>query len=189
MNPMVGTPAQVLATPANAHAILTDPAVELYLLYVAGAPAGYAEIDRRSAPEVTLAYFGLIPRYTGRGLGWYFLNWAIDTAWTGGTTRLTVNTCTLDHPKALQIYQRCGFTPLRQEHLRILDPRLTGIGRHAARSLHRRDGDLACIDHEDRHPGFVAGRGEQPALDRERTDPGEHVGDEPFVAPPSYSTG
>jgi GNAT superfamily N-acetyltransferase len=77
-------------------------------------------------PEVALAYFGLIPRYTGRGLGWYFLNWAIDTAWTGGTTRLTVNTCTLDHPKALQIYQRAGFTPLRQDHLQILDPRLTG---------------------------------------------------------------
>jgi GNAT superfamily N-acetyltransferase len=107
-------------------AILNDPAVELYLLHVAGAPAGYAEIDRRQTPEVALAYFGLIPRYTGRGLGWYFLNWAIDTAWTGGTTRLTVNTCTLDHPKALQIYQRAGFTPLRQEHLQILDPRLTG---------------------------------------------------------------
>ena len=55
-----------------------------------------------------------------------FLNWAIDSAWTGGTTRLTVNTCTLDHPKALQIYQRAGFTPLRQDHLQILDPRLTG---------------------------------------------------------------
>jgi GNAT superfamily N-acetyltransferase len=107
-------------------AILNDPAVELYLLHVAGVPAGFAEIDRRQAPEVALAYFGLIPRYTGRGLGWYFLNWAIDTAWTGGTTRLTVNTCTLDHPKALQIYQRAGFTPLRQEHLQILDPRLTG---------------------------------------------------------------
>jgi GNAT superfamily N-acetyltransferase len=108
-------------------AILADPAVELYVPYVAGAPAGYAEIDRRSGTEVELAYFGLIPSYIGRGLGWYFLNWAIDTAWTGGTTRLTVNTCTLDHPKALQTYQRAGFTPFRQEHRRILDPRLSGL--------------------------------------------------------------
>jgi GNAT superfamily N-acetyltransferase len=100
--------------------------VELYVPYVAGAPAGYVEIDRRAAPEVKFAYFGLIPAYIGRGLGWYFLNWAIDSAWTGGTTRLIVDTCTLDHPKALQTYQRAGFTPFRQEHRRILDPRLTG---------------------------------------------------------------
>ena len=36
-------------------AILGDPAVELYLLHVAGVPAGFAEIDRRQVPEVALA--------------------------------------------------------------------------------------------------------------------------------------
>jgi GNAT superfamily N-acetyltransferase len=108
-------------------AILADPAVELYIPYVEGAPAGFAEIDRRSAPEIKLAYFGLIPSQLGRGLGWYFLNWAIDTAWTAGAERLTVDTCTLDHPKALQTYQRAGFVPYRQEHRRIVDPRLKGL--------------------------------------------------------------
>ena len=107
-------------------AILADPAVELYVPYVAGTPAGYAEIDRRSAPEIKLAYFGLIPGQIGRGLGWYLLNWAIDTAWIAGAERLIVDTCTLDHPKALQTYQKAGFVPYRQEHRRILDPRLTG---------------------------------------------------------------
>jgi GNAT superfamily N-acetyltransferase len=106
--------------------IIGDPGVEIYVPYVAGAPAGYVEIDRRAASEVKFAYFGLIPAYIGRGLGWYFLNWAIDTAWTGDTRRLVVDTCTLDHPKALQTYQRAGFTAFRQEHRRILDPRLTG---------------------------------------------------------------
>ena len=106
--------------------ITNDPAVEIYVPYVAGVPAGYAEIDRRAGAEVQLTYFGLMPAYIGRGLGWYFLNWAIDTAWTGGTQRLVVDTCTLDHPKALQTYQRAGFTPFRQEHRRIVDPRLTG---------------------------------------------------------------
>ncbi|HEX4573163.1 MAG TPA: GNAT family acetyltransferase [Dongiaceae bacterium] len=106
--------------------IIGDPAVEIYVPYVTGVPAGYVEIDRRSGSEVKFAYFGLIPAYIGRGLGWYFLNWAIDTAWTGGTERLVVDTCTLDHPKALQTYQRAGFTPFRQEHRQIVDPRFTG---------------------------------------------------------------
>jgi GNAT superfamily N-acetyltransferase len=108
------------------QAVIQDPTIDLYVLYVEGAPAGYAEIDRRAQPEVALAYFGLMPGYIGRGLGWYLLNWAIDTAWTGGTQRLTVDTCTLDHPRALQTYQRAGFHPYRQEHKTILDPRLTG---------------------------------------------------------------
>ena len=107
-------------------AVLADPKVELYVPYVAGAPGGYVEIDRRPAPDVNFAYFGLMPGYIGRGLGWYLLNWAIDAAWASGPRRITVDTCTLDHPKALQTYQRAGFKPYRQEHRQILDPRLTG---------------------------------------------------------------
>jgi GNAT superfamily N-acetyltransferase len=108
-------------------AVLADPKVELYVPYVAGAPGGYVEIDRRPAPDVNFAYFGLIPGYIGFGLGWYLVNWAIDAAWTSAPQRITVDTCTLDHPKALQTYQRAGFKPYRQEHRRILDPRLTGM--------------------------------------------------------------
>jgi len=29
--------------------------------------------------------------------------------------RLFVQTCTLDHPRALGLYQRCGFIPFAQE--------------------------------------------------------------------------
>jgi GNAT superfamily N-acetyltransferase len=108
------------------EAIIRDPNVELYVPYVRGSPAGYVEIDRRAAPETNLAYFGLMPDYIGLGLGWYLLNWAIDAAWTGGTRRLTVDTCTLDHPRALQTYQRAGFQPYRQERKSIVDPRLAG---------------------------------------------------------------
>jgi ribosomal protein S18 acetylase RimI-like enzyme len=34
---------------------------------------------------------------------------------------MTVNTCTLDHPRALALYQRLGFTPIaREERTRVL---------------------------------------------------------------------
>jgi GNAT superfamily N-acetyltransferase len=108
------------------QAILHDPKIELYVPYVSGAPAGYVEIDRRPATDVSLAYFGLMPGYIGRGLGWYLLNWAIDEAWRSGPRRVIVDTCTLDHSRALQRYQRAGFTPYAQEHKSIVDPRLTG---------------------------------------------------------------
>ena len=90
-------------------AIIQDPLVEIYVLYVDGVPAGYAEVDRRKPDEIELAYFGLLPEFIGRGLGPFLLNWAIDTAWFHHPKRVWVNTCTLDHPKALQIYQRAGF--------------------------------------------------------------------------------
>lgn len=107
-------------------AILDDPKVELYVPYVGGEPAGYVEIDRRPAPDVSLNYFGLMPDFTGRGIGWYFVNWAIDMAWESAPQRLIVDTCTLDHARALQTYQRAGFRPYKQLRKSIIDPRLTG---------------------------------------------------------------
>ena len=108
--------------------IIADPKVEIYVPYVSGEPAGYVEIDRRHAPDVSLNYFGLMPEFIGRGLGWYFLNWAIDMAWTADPEpeRLIVDTCTLDHARALQTYQRAGFRPYKQVRKSIVDPRLTG---------------------------------------------------------------
>jgi len=108
-------------------AILADPLVELYVLYVGGVPAGYVELDRRPEPDINLAYFGLMPELTGRGLGPWLLNWAVDAAWQHRPRRLTVDTCTLDHPKALAVYQRAGFVPYRQERKTIDDPRRIGL--------------------------------------------------------------
>ncbi len=96
-------------------AIIGDPKVEIYVLYVSGVPAGYAELDRRQANQVELAYFGLIPEFVGRGLGKFLLDWAIHAAWLSKPKRVWVHTCTLDHPSALPIYQRAGFNPYKQE--------------------------------------------------------------------------
>ena len=108
-------------------AIVQDDAVEIYVLYLEGVPAGYAELDRRVKPEIELAYFGLMPEFIGRGLGDYLLSTAIDTAWSYEPSRLWVHTNTLDHPRALSLYQRHGFTVYDQEQRILPDPRLTGL--------------------------------------------------------------
>lgn len=90
-------------------AILGDPAVEVHVLRVEGEVAGFAELDRRTPGEVRLAYFGLLPAFIGRGLGWWFLRWAVQRAWSYAPERVWVDTCTLDHPRALALYEAAGF--------------------------------------------------------------------------------
>ncbi|MBT4691270.1 MAG: GNAT family N-acetyltransferase [Rhodospirillaceae bacterium] len=96
--------------------IIQDDKVEVYVLYVGGTPAGFFELDGRRMPDLELAYFGIMPDYIGLGLGPYLLVQALDMMWQKEPDRVLVNTCTLDHPKALPLYQRMGFRPYdRQE--------------------------------------------------------------------------
>ena len=94
---------------AELAAILNDPKVEVNVLWVAGVPAGYAELDRRTPPDIEIGYFGLMPEFIGQGLGGYLLDWAIHHAWRMQPRRLWLHTCDLDHPGALAFYQHCGF--------------------------------------------------------------------------------
>jgi GNAT superfamily N-acetyltransferase len=104
-------------------AAVQDPAVEVQVIHVGGVPAGYAELDCRSAGEIELAYFGLLPEFIGQGLGAYFLAWTIHRAWDRGPRRLWVHTCSLDHPRALATYCATGFAEYARETVRIADPR------------------------------------------------------------------
>jgi len=108
------------------RAIIHDRAVRVFVLYVAGVPAGFVELDAREEGEVELAYFGLVPEFMGRGLGPYLLDWAVDEAWSYGPERVWVHTCNFDHPKAIAVYQRAGFVAYRQETKLVDDPRLDG---------------------------------------------------------------
>jgi len=105
---------------------LGRPEIEVFVLYAAGVPAGYYELERGANGETELCYFGLIPDFIGKGLGFYFLQAAIDNAWLGATQRLWVHTSTFDHPRALGLYQRAGFRVYRRENVRFADPRLSG---------------------------------------------------------------
>ena len=103
--------------------LLNNPDVQIFVLYVNGVPAGFAELNTQVVDDCELAYFGLLPEFTGRRLGPWFLNWTVQRAWDLNPERLWVNTCTLDHPAALRVYQQAGFTVFREETKRIRDPR------------------------------------------------------------------
>ncbi len=94
--------------------------IEIYVLYADGCPAGYAELDARNPKNIELAYFGLTPDYTGLGLGSFFLGETLAIAWDKRPERVHVQTCTLDHPRALSLYQRHGFVPFDQREVEVL---------------------------------------------------------------------
>lgn len=104
------------------RAIIEHPEVEVNVLWRAGTPAGYVELDCRRFPEAQIAYFGLVPAFVGRGLGRYLLDWAIFDAWRRGPRRLWVHTCDLDHPRALPLYRSLGFRPYRTRREPVVSP-------------------------------------------------------------------
>ncbi len=86
-----------------------------WVAYVQGAPVGYYEL-RRQEREVEILYFGLAPRFIGRGLGGYLLSQAIKSAWGWQETeRVWVHTCSLDHEHALANYKARGMELYRVE--------------------------------------------------------------------------
>lgn len=108
-------------------AIITDPAVEVHVLYEGDRFVGYVELDRRSPPDIEIAYFGIVPEMIGRGVGAYLLRQAVDMAFGYGALRVWLHTCTLDHPKAAEFYQKAGFRAYKTEVEILDDPRLTGL--------------------------------------------------------------
>ena len=95
--------------------IIHAPGNHLYVLYTEGSPAGMAELDFRADGTANIAYFGLTPEATGKRLGYFFLYQTCASAWVQPISKLLVNTCTLDHPRALPLYQRMGFKPYARE--------------------------------------------------------------------------
>lgn len=92
---------------------------EVYVLYIKGVPGGYVELDFRDEQNVEISYFGLMPEFIGNGFGKYLLSWAVDTVWERSPKRLWVHTCSLDHPGALALYQKCGFKIYKTEEHEI----------------------------------------------------------------------
>jgi GNAT superfamily N-acetyltransferase len=89
--------------------------VRVFVLYEHGAIAGYVELRRSDDADIEFKFFGLLPAFSGRGLGPVLMQAALAVAqqWQGElapcTGRIWLHSCDLDHPAALRSYQRAGF--------------------------------------------------------------------------------
>ena len=93
---------------------LASPGRDIRVLYLDGAPAGFFDLKPHLPETVELAYFGIMEHALGQSVGRWFLGAAIDAAWSTAPDTVTVQTCTLDHPAALPLYQKLGFSPVGQ---------------------------------------------------------------------------
>ena len=94
---------------------LARPEITLWVMYGEGSPAGYFELERHQDGSIEIAYFGLIQEFLGRGLGKLLLTVAAEQAWSDGSNRVWLHTCTLDDAAALPNYRQRGFMPFKQE--------------------------------------------------------------------------
>jgi GNAT superfamily N-acetyltransferase len=89
--------------------------LETWVLSVDGIPAGYCELLQHDNGEAEIKYFGLLSAFVGRGLGAHLLTEAVTRAWAKGASRVILDTCNLDHPRALENYLARGFREYRSE--------------------------------------------------------------------------
>ena len=92
-----------------------------------GIEVGMVELDFRTEGECLIRFLGLVPELAGKGHGKWLLGQTLALAWRGGVRRVSVNTCTLDHPAALKAYLNAGFTAVRRAFESFPDPRLAGL--------------------------------------------------------------
>jgi GNAT superfamily N-acetyltransferase len=109
-------------------ALLARPTTEIHVLEQDGEAIGLAELHRGEggAAQVEIAMFGVVPEVTGTGAARELMNAALALAWSGGTERVWLHTCSFDHPAAVRFYKRAGFTPYKMAIEVSTDPRVDG---------------------------------------------------------------
>ncbi len=100
-------------------ALINRPAHELHVARHDAALVGYYELY-----EDEIVFFGLTPTYIGRRIGPWLLDRTIERGFARGSSRLILNTNSVDHPRALDTYRKAGFRVVRSETKELQDPRV-----------------------------------------------------------------
>lgn len=100
------------------NALLSQPGHELHVARSSEDLVGYFELDGDE-----LVFFGLTLNHIGQRIGPWLLDRAIERGLARGSQRLSLNTNTVDHPRALETYLKAGFRIVRRETKVLQDPR------------------------------------------------------------------
>ena len=92
-----------------------------------GIEVGLLELSQPTPALCTLDYLGLVPELVAQGHGGWLMALAMQLAWRPGVELVRVNTCTLDHPRALGFYRAQGFAAVARTVETFPDPRALGL--------------------------------------------------------------
>ncbi|MBM4074986.1 MAG: GNAT family N-acetyltransferase, partial [Planctomycetes bacterium] len=70
--------------------------LEVWVAWLQGTPIGYFEIEWQPDHNAEFVKFGVVPEFTGMGIGSQMLTFAIDHCWKNGTQRIWLYTTELD---------------------------------------------------------------------------------------------
>jgi len=102
-------------------ALIHHPATEIFVLRRRGDAIGYVELNFRLFPQVEIVFFGLIESEIGNGLGPHMMKRSMQIIKERNPKKVIIQTCTLDHPAALKLYQRSGFAAYKRKQVEIID--------------------------------------------------------------------
>lgn len=95
---------------ADLQNILHHADVKVFILYENQVAIGFFELNSKNLPKsIEISFIGLIRHAIGRGLGSLLTQYAVTYAWAQNPGRIIIQTCTLDHKRALPLYQKLGF--------------------------------------------------------------------------------
>ena len=116
-----------LSDAALARKLASDDDHVFAVIDGAGVEVGLLELFFGDARMTELGFLALVPELVGRGHGAWLMAHALMLGWRPGVERIRVNTCTLDHPRALGFYIAHGFTPVARTIETFPDPRALGL--------------------------------------------------------------
>lgn len=102
-------------------ALIHHPDTEVFVLSHHQQAVGFVELNFRKFPEVEIVFVGLIETEIGKGLGPTMLGLSLHHVMQREARRIIIQTCTLDHPAALHLYQKAGFAPCGRKQVTIID--------------------------------------------------------------------
>ncbi|MBA3878527.1 MAG: GNAT family N-acetyltransferase [Sphingobium sp.] len=113
---------------ATLRAAIDRPQTQVHaVIDRAGIEVGLLEFTHPEPDWCALDYLGLVPELAGKGHGRWLISLALPMMWRPGVRFVRVNTCTLDHPSALNFYRAQGFEAMLRTIETFPDPRVTGL--------------------------------------------------------------
>ena len=113
---------------ATLRAAIDRPETQVHaVIDRAGIEVGLLEFTHPAPDWCALDYFGLVPELAGKGHGRWLMSLALAMMWRPDVRFVRVNTCTLDHPSALNFYRAQGFEAVTRTIETFPDPRATGL--------------------------------------------------------------
>ncbi|MBB6462774.1 GNAT family N-acetyltransferase [Flammeovirga kamogawensis] len=110
-----GWTGRVLMSDQELSSWLVSDNCKLLTLIVDEEIAGFIEFDISNRKSIEVAYFGLLPAFIGQKLGLSFLMESIrEVEEELKAKEVWLHTCQFDHPFAIQVYQKAGFSVINE---------------------------------------------------------------------------